>query len=245
MITELHRDGPVPLYYQLKHLIKEQIAQDRLYPPDTRIPGEEELASTYRVSRMTARQAITELVNEGVLYRRAGKGTFVSRPKIEQKLAKLTGYFEEMTARGLQPETKVLGESLVEAGRKVGTFLELRPDEKVIQIFRLRLADGEPMALQTVHVPYERCPNLVNDDLTHASLYQLLEQKYGLKLSHAQEKIATVTASRQHATLLAIPKDAPLLQIERLTFLDSGVPIEYVESFYRADRYVYTVTLYR
>ncbi len=194
---------------------------------------------------MTARQAITELVNEGVLYRRAGKGTFVARPKIERKLASLTGYFEEMTARGLQPGTTVLGESLVEAGRDVISLLELRPGDKVIQIFRLRLADGEPMALQTVHIPYDRCPNLINDDLTHASLYQLLEQKYGLKLGHAQEKIASTTASRQQATLLAIPKDAPLLHIERITFLDSGVPIEHVESFYRADRYVYTATLYR
>ena len=244
-MTELRRDGPVPLYYQLKQLIKEQIVQDHLFPPDTRIPGEEELASTYRVSRMTARQAITELVNEGILYRRAGKGTFVSRPKIERRLAKLTGYFEEMTARGLKPETKVLGESVVEAGREVTSLLELHPGDRIIQIFRLRLADGEPMALQTVHVPYDSCPNLVNDDLTHASLYQLLEQKYGLKLGHAREKIASTTASRQQATLLAIPKDAPLLHIERITFLDSGVPIEYVESFYRADRYVYTTTLYR
>jgi GntR family transcriptional regulator len=241
----LHRDGPIPLYYQLKQLIKEQLAQNGSFPPDTRISGEEELASTYEVSRMTARQAITELVNEGVLYRRAGKGTFVSRPKIERKLARLTGYFEEMTSRGLHPGSRILGESLVQAGRKLASTLEIAPDEMVIQIFRLRLADGEPMALQTVHIPHGRCPNLVNDDLTRSSLYQLLEQKYGLKLGHAQEKIAATNASRQQAGLLAVPKDAPLLQIERLTFLDSGVPIEFVESFYRADRYVYTATLFR
>ncbi|MHB8991704.1 MAG: GntR family transcriptional regulator [Chloroflexota bacterium] len=244
-MSALRRDGPVPLYYQLKQLIKEQLAQNGCCPPDPRVPGVEELAATYAVSRMTARQALTELVNEGVLYRRAGKGTFVARPKIERKLARLTGYYEEMAERGLKPGTRVLGESLVEAGRKVASFLEIRPDDRVLQIFRLRLADGEPMAIQTVHVPYDRCPNLVNDDLTQLSLYRLLEQKYGLKLGHARERITSTTASRRQATLLAIPKDAPLLQIERLTFLDSGVPIEYVESFYRADRYVYAATLYR
>lgn len=244
-MSVLHRDGPVPLYYQLKQLLKEQLAQNGGHPPDSRIPGEEELAATYRVSRMTARQAITELVNEGVLYRRPGKGTFVARPKIERKLARLTGYYEEMTERGLRPGARILGESVVAAGRKLASLLELRPEDKVIQIFRLRLADGEPMAIQAVHLPHERCPNLVNDDLTLLSLYQLLEQKYGLKLGHAREKITATTASRQQAALLAISKDAPLLQIERLTFLDSGVPIEYVESFYRADRYIYTASLYR
>jgi GntR family transcriptional regulator len=244
-VVTLHRDGPVPLYYQLKQLLKEQIAQNGHYPPDSRVPGEEELAATYRVSRMTARQALTELVNEGVLYRRAGKGTFVAPPKIERKLARLTGYYEEMADRGLQPGTRILGESVVESGRKVASFLEIEVQDRVLQIFRLRLADAEPMAIQTVHIPYDRCPDLVNDDLTRFSLYQLLEQKYGLKLGHAQEKITATTASRRQATLLAIPKDAPLLQIERLTVLDSGVPIEYVESFYRADRYAYTTTLFR
>ena len=244
-MTALRRDGPVPLYWQLKQLLKERLAEDGAYPADTRVPGEEELAATYRVSRMTARQALTELVNEGVLYRRPGKGTFVARPKIERRLARLTGYYEEMTERGLKPGARVLGQSVVEAGRDVAERLGLRPEDRVIQIFRLRLADGEPMAIQTVHLPHDRCPNLVNDDLTQASLYQLLEHKYGLRLGHARERITATRASRQQAALLAIPRDAPLLQIERLTFLDDGVPIEYVESFYRADRYVYTTTLYR
>ena len=241
----LQRDSPVPLYYQLKELIREQLLQSSPTPPDTRIPGEEELASTYSVSRMTARQAVTQLVNEGVLYRRAGKGTFVARPKIERKLARLTGYYEEMGSRGLHPGTRVLKQSIVEAGRKLAQLLAISPDDLVIRIFRLRLADGEPMALQTVHIPNCRCPALVNDDLTKFSLYQLLEQKYGLKLGHAQERISASVASRQQALLLAVPKDAPLLHIERLTFLDSDVPIEYVESLYRADRYVYTATLFR
>ncbi len=241
----LDHNGPVPLYHQLKQMIKEQLAQDGLYPTDSRIPGEEELAATHHVSRMTARQALTELVNEGVLYRRAGKGTFVARPKIERELAKLTGYYEEMIAKGLKPGARVLGQSVVKVGQKVGSFLELHPEDEVIQIFRLRLADGEPMAIQTVHVPYDRCPNLVGEDLTKVSLYQLLEQKYGLRLGHARERITATVASRQQAALLAIPKDAPLLQIERLTLLRSGIPIEFVESFYRADKYVYTTTLYR
>lgn len=244
-MTLLQRDSPVPLYWQLKELIRDQLVRNGAAAPDTRIPGEEELAATYSVSRMTARQAVTELVNEGILYRRPGKGTFVARPKIERKLARLTGYFEEMSARGFHPTTRVLRQTVMEAGAKLAELLAIRHDDRVIQIFRLRLADGEPMAVQTVHIPYERCPNLVNDDLTESSLYQLLEQKYGLKLDHAQERITASSANRQQAALLAVAKDAPLLQIERLTFLQGDVPIEYVESFYRADRYVYTATLTR
>jgi GntR family transcriptional regulator len=244
-MATLHRDGPVPLYCQLKQLLKEQLLQSSPCPPDTRIPGEEELAATYRVSRMTARQAIVELVNEGILYRRAGKGTFVARPKIERKLARLTGYFDEMASRGFQPGSQILEESVIQAGLKIAGFLDLRIDDRVLQVFRLRLADEEPMALQTFHIPFDRCPELVEDDLSCNSLYHLLEQKYGLKLGHAEERITATTASRRQAALLSIDKDAPLLQIERLTFLDSGVPIEFVENFYRADRYVYTATIFR
>ncbi|HEX9014477.1 MAG TPA: GntR family transcriptional regulator, partial [Chloroflexota bacterium] len=215
------------------------------FPPDSRIPGEEELAETYSVSRMTARYAVTQLVNEGVLFRRPGKGTFVSRPRIERQLARLTGYHEEMSARGLHPGTRVLKQTLVPADRRLAAMLSLEPGAPVIEIFRLRLADGEPMAIQTVHVPHDRCPSLVSDDLNQFSLYYLLEQKYGLRLRHAQEKITATNASRQQAALLGVPKDAPLLRIERQTLLDSGVPIEFVESLYRADRYVYSATLSR
>lgn len=244
-MTLLQRQGPTPLYLQLKQLLKEKLASDGVFHHDARVPGEEELAATYQVSRMTARHALTELVNEGILYRRAGKGTFVARPKIERKLARLTGYYEEMTARGFKPGSRILGHAVVAPGRKVAEVLRLDPDEQVLQIFRLRLANEEPMAIQTVRVPLGRCPGLVNDDLTHTSLYLLLEQKYGLELGQAEERITATTASRLQASLLAIPKDAPLLQIERTTLLESGIPIEHVESFYRADRYVYTSTLVR
>ncbi len=242
MIT-VQRQSPVPLYYQISNYILEKIASGEL-KPDERIPSEGDLSSIFHVSRMTAREAITRLVNEGILYRKQGKGTFVSQPRIERQTNRLTGFFEDMLERGLRPSSKVFEIEVIGADRHVSKLLHLNEGEPAIRIRRLRLANDEPMAFQVVHLPEKLCPQLVQEDLSSQSLYGLLEKKYGLRLVRAEERIQAVKAGVREAALLG-KRDLPLLAIERVTYLADDVPIELVNTLYRGDRYVYHTIAYR
>ncbi len=239
-----NRRHPLPLYYQLKELIREQIDNGELKPED-RIPSERELSERYEISRMTARQAITELVNEGLLFREQGKGTFVAMPKISQGLLGLTSYTEDMMRRGLTPGTKLLSFQTILPTRKIADRLKVSLDSRIIQMERLRLANDEPMALEISHVPTHLCPGLDPNELERQSLYRLLESKYQIVLARASETLEPAMPSTLEAELLSIVPTVPLLLIERITYTPDGSPVEFVKSLYRGDRYKFYVELER
>lgn len=243
-IAVFNRRHPLPLYYQLKELIREQIENGELKPND-RIPSERELSERYEISRMTARQAITELVNEGLLFREQGKGTFVAMPKISQGLLGLTSYTEDMQRRGLTPGTKLLSFQLMQPTRKIADRLKLSLDSRVIQMERLRLANDEPMALEISHVPVGLCPGLEQSEVEGQSLYRILETKYQIHLAYASETLEPAMPSTPEAELLSIAPTVPLLLIERITYTHDGTPVEFVKSLYRGDRYKFYVELER
>src|SRR5215475_4846403 len=139
----IYRNSPVPRYHQLKEILREKIRAGEWKPGDL-IPSERELSETYGISRMTTRQAITDLVNEGVFYREQGKGTFVTRNKITQQLMSLTGFTEDIRARGQNPSTRVLSARLGHADEIVAERLRVAPGQAIVLLQRLRLADGEP-----------------------------------------------------------------------------------------------------
>lgn len=234
----------LPLYLRLKEILQEHIETGRLQPGD-RVPSERELSEQYDMSRMTVRHALTELVNEGVLVRQQGRGTFVGRPKIRQALAGLTSFSEDMQARGLRPGGKVLSLQIVQAPRKVRTSLGLDESHWVVRIERLRLADDEPMALEITHLSAGRFGGLVHDDLNHTSLYRLMEEKYGAKVTAATQSIEPALADATLARHLGVREGALLLLLERVTYDSNGVPTEYVSSYYRGDRYRFIVELQR
>lgn len=234
----------VPLYYQLKERIREQIEAGILKPGD-KIPSERELSLAYGMSRMTVRQGLTELVNEGLLYREQGKGTFVSLPKISQGLMKLTSFTEDMLRRGLQPGGRVLSLEVVEATPRLAGILVLPEDRRIYRLERLRLADGHPMALEITHLPYHVFPDLMREELGHRSLYAILETKYGVKVQRAIQSLEPVVANHYEAEILGVAPGAPLLLMERTTYDVSDRPIEYVKSLYRGDRYKFVVELTR
>lgn len=237
------RRDPVPLYFQLKQILIDMIENEELRPGEC-IPSERELSEKYQISRMTVRQAITELVHEGLLYRQQGRGTFVAEPKIEQGLFTLTSFTEDMLQRGLKPETRLLESAVINAPRKVERVLELSMDRRVLQIRRLRLADGEPMALETSHLAYNLCKSMADEELS-GSLYRLLEEKYGLTLGRARQTLEPVLANPDEAEMLGTGPGAPLLLLQRVTYLASGKPLELVKAVYRGDRYKFTVELHR
>ena len=234
----LQTDNPVPLYFQLQTKIKSLIEAGHIACGD-KLPSERQMAEWSMINRLTVRQALTALVNEGVLTRKRGLGTFVAPPKLEQGLAKLTSFTEDMHRRGLTPTTVVLSLGVKAADQRIGTLLGLTAGEEVIVLERLRLADGKPMALEVSHLPCHRFPGFLaaEFDLARTSLYDILRSHYHVEFARAGETLEARSASSREAELLGITSGAPLLARERTTRDTQEVPFEHVRSLYRADRY--------
>lgn len=241
VVEQVVKNGPVPIYQQLKTLLLGAVLDGAL-GPHQRIPSERELGQMLGVSRMTVRQALTQLINEGVLYSRAGKGTFVADRKIRQPLEHLTSFTEEMRERGMQPSTRTLRQARVRS-REAAEALRISPTAPVVLLERLRLADGEPMAIECAYLNAARCPGLEQIDLHGGSLYELLREKYGLVLRRADQSIEAALPSPEQRALLGMSPRDPVLHIERVTYLDDGTPLEFVSSTYRGDRYRLQVEL--
>src|SRR5262249_40781590 len=156
----IYRHSPIPRYHQLKEILRERVRTGEWKPGD-HIPSERELGETYGISRMTARQAITELVNEGVFYREQGKGTFVTRNKITQQLMTLTGFTEDISARGQHPSTQVLSAHMDVADAETIEHLRIEPSDPIFCVQRLRLADGEPLAIEYARLSFRGCERLL------------------------------------------------------------------------------------
>lgn len=241
----IDKESPLPYYYQLREALRDQILSGA-WPPGTQLPTEAEICRTFEVSRTTVRQALAELLNEGLIRKEKGRGTFVAEPKIRERLVeRLTGFCEDMVAQGLRPETRVLEQTVVPAPRAIASWLEMEPGDDVIRIRRLRLVQGEPLLLVTSYIPRQRCPGLAEDDLESHSLYELLEREYGLQLARGRRYIEAVAASDQEAQLLGVAKGAPLLYLRSVTYLTDGRPVEYYEAKHRGDRSRFEVELIR
>jgi GntR family transcriptional regulator len=243
-VVPLERDSSVPLYIQLKEHIGLQI-QSGAYPVGSRVPSERELARQYKVSRLTARQALLALVAEGLVYSRVGKGTYVSSPKIDSQLQALTSFSEEMYQRGMVPSSRVIRAGIELADGLVASRLQTLTSTQIVGLSRLRLVDGEPLALETAYLVERMCPNLLDGhDFSHESLYHVLRHDYGLTLVRADEVIEARLPSAHERLLLELPEHTPVLGMSRLTFTDKGQPIEYVRAAYRGDKYQLRVSLH-
>lgn len=241
-MTRLLRRHPQPLYLQLKESLQADILARRLQPHQ-QLPSERELCSHFRVSRMTVRQALLDLAREGLIYSRVGKGTFVSEPKIDQQLRTLTGFSQDMQNRGRKPTSRVLEAKTEPASAAVAQALRVSVGVPVFLLVRVRLADKLPLAVETVHLSKALCPNLLKHDFSCESLYAVLEQDYGYRLTRAEQTIEAGLAGPHEVALLQVQAHAPVLIMERLTFTDQNIPIEHVHSIYRGDRYKFSSVL--
>jgi GntR family transcriptional regulator len=213
-------------------------------PAGSAMPTERELCQTYAVSRATVRQALGQLEIEQRIYRRQGKGTFVANSKIEQRL-QLMSHTEGMRASGITPSSKLIDVRRVAAGTDVGNRLDLPANAEVLRIERLRLADGDPIAIEVVFLSAERFDGISAELSDSASLYQLLSSNYGVELASAEETIEAVLAEGRESGLLRCQPGMPLLMLSRRTLDTSGQPIEFVRSLYRGDRYRFQTGLRR
>ncbi|MGV3488705.1 MAG: GntR family transcriptional regulator [Tuberibacillus sp.] len=239
----IDKQSPVPIYYQIQSYIKDLVDTNRLRPGDT-IPSERELTEKFQVSRMTVRQAIMNLVNDGVLYRQKGKGTFVSEVKIEQPLQGLTSFTEDMKKRGLVPGTRLLSFTIVPADEIVADRLQVQVHEPVYEIIRIRLADEQPISLESTYLSANLVKGLT-DDIVMKSLYSYIEKNISPSISYANQVIEASIAGKDEIEHLQLKKGSPILLIHRNTFLDNGQPLEWVKSAYRADRYKFVINMTR
>lgn len=238
----LRRNSPEPLYLQIKEYLINEIKAGN-FQPDQRIPSERELSEQFKVGRMTVRQALLELAHEGKIYTRMGKGTFVLAPKIDQQLRALTGFSQDVRQRGGKPSSKVLEAKVIPASRAAAQALRLSEGDRLIFLSRLRLSDGIPLALESAHLPYNQFPDLLEHDFSVESLYQVLKNDYGITLVHAEQTIEAALATPYEIEMLSLTPPAAVLKMERLTYNDTGLPVEYVPSTYRGDRYKFRSVL--
>lgn len=244
MIPMCEPAGGLPLYCQLKRALKEQLHQG-VYPPGSRLPTEHELMKAHFLSRATVRQALAELEREGLIYREPGRGTFAATPPIDQPLTALTGFVEDMALAGMQASCQVLGIRTVNAGDAVGARLRLPAHHRVVQIERLRLANGQPVSLDVTFVRPEIGGRLAAEDLASQPIFSILEEKYGILLGEATYVLEAATASRSVARVLGVKPGAPIFLVHRTIRAQDGAIVEYERLHYRGDRIRYTTRLQR
>ncbi|QPF74737.1 GntR family transcriptional regulator [Roseateles sp. DAIF2] len=209
-----------------------------------RLPPERELSERFEVARETLRRTLRELEVEGLLERKQGAGTFVSgQPVLKQP--QLLSFSEEMQERGLTPSSELLSSRRIAAGAKLAQRLKIVPGSPVLELKRLRMANGEPMALETVYLSQALLPGLEPQDLARGSLYELLERQFGLQIRSASQQIQATVLSEEEAQALDVPPYSPSLLIERLSVSASGEIVEYAKSLYRADRYRFEIQVLR
>ncbi|AKP77040.1 GntR family transcriptional regulator [Priestia megaterium] len=236
----VEKNRPLPLYFQLKEVLKEKIEKG-IYKPDELIPSERELIDTYGISRTPVRQALNELVAEGFLRREHGRGTFVAPKKIDQMfLESLSSFGDEMERKGLSFETKVLNKEIVE---KTSTLQEIFGDKYQFfyRIDRLRYIEEDPYVLVTTYIPASLASGLLDEDLEVQSLYKTLELKYGFHISHAKRVIEAVNATSEDAGALNIPPMSAVQITKTTAFQKDSQPFEYSIGRYRGDLNKFTV----
>ncbi|WP_341888481.1 GntR family transcriptional regulator [Variovorax sp. YR752] len=233
----------VPMYSQIREIIRRQVL-DGTYAPHSQVPSESQMMEAFGVSRITVRQALADLQREGLIFKVAGKGSFVAKPKAFQSLSRLQGFGEAMSSAGYETFSQVLSARRVKASEVVARRLQLKPGSTVFEIQRLRHLNREPIS---VDVSYFRLPlgeRLAREDLPARDIFVILENDYGMHLTHAELQIEAISADETLARHLRTAEASPLLRIERLTHADEQ-PVDFEFLYYRGDAFQYRLRIDR
>ena len=238
----LDAQNPIPLYFQLKNIIENQISSGELKPGE-KVPSENTLCEQYQVSRTTARQAITELVNTGKVVRTQGKGSFVAQYPINKPPYRLTGFSADMKKQGFHPTSKMLEFKAMLPSPEVARMLRISPSDAIIYIKRLRYIDGHVMGIEYTHMPFNRFPGLLDENLEDNSLYETLINKFNTVPSRVAITFEAVLCEDDLCDLLNATTSTPFLHLSDITFDQNDRLIEYSTTFYRGDRYTFHVEI--
>jgi len=241
----INKNDPLPLHYQLKSILQEKFRYETWAIGDL-FPTEKELMQQYQLSSTTVRRALSELVQEGILERKAGKGTFIKKLPVQETLGRLTGFYEEMKQRGLNPSSKIISyETIQDFSQQLMSSLPLQlfDNQEMFLIEKLQNLNNEPIAYTQSYWPYHLGSELAKHDLEKEGLYEIALREFQVFLTKAEQTISATIADSRVASLLQIAEGSPLLIMERMAFAGNK-PVEYSFNLYRIDRYNYHVTLY-
>jgi GntR family transcriptional regulator len=234
----------IPLHEQISAWLREEMASGRL-PPESQLPSEHELCDRFGVSRVTVRRALQTLDADGLIYRRPGLGSFVCDKRLAQGLVRLTDFAQDLSRAGVEATSRVLGQSTEPCPAAVAALLGLEPGAPVVRLDRLRLGDGEAMALDRTWIPPYYAQLLEGQDLTRETLYRVLEREYGIPALSGRYRITASSADSETARQLEVEAGEALLVIERTTRTVGDKAIYFQRRFYRSDRMAYELELSR
>ena len=241
--NKLDKSVPIPLYYQLKTLLLEEI-KSNAYPVDSMIPTEKEISEMFEISRTTVRQAITELVREGWLYRVKSKGTFVAQRKIQQDfIRRLESFNEQIERTGRRPGTELLALEVVEMPERAAEAFGAASGEKVVYLHRKRSADDEPIVTVETYLPYPKCAFLMQHNMAKESMYNVLAEREETRICRVSRILEAVAANAQDARLLNIRTGKPVHLFHTVGYNQYDQPIEFSIARYRGDRNRFEVDL--
>jgi len=231
----LNRNDPKPLYAQLEEILRLSIVTGK-WKVNQSVPSENELSKTYGLSRMTVRSVITCLVQEGLLYRVQGKGTFVSTPKISTTSPAYQGIREQLEKQGYTTGTKLLENTHILPNSKIADILGILPNDEVVFIRRVRYADEIPVSIHTSYLPTGLCPVVSDELLEKEQLCTILKDGYDLSADSVSETLESVLATEDEAKLLEIQKGYPLLLLDEINQTRDGKVFEYTKIAFRGDK---------
>ena len=241
---KIDRASPVPIYKQLAEIFRRQIEIQELLPVEP-FPTEEKLIQTYQISRITIRKALKLLVDEGLIVRQSGKGTFISQKKIEEPIESLQGFAELMKQE--YPEQYMLVDKFeqIPATRKIAHNLNVEINQSVQYIKRFHLIESKPIAYVEIFLPVEVGSLMTADEVSTTPIYKILDHKTDIKIWRAMQTIRAISADQEIATLLQISNNSPILFIERITYSVQDQPIEYIQLYYPGSRHELVMELFR
>ena len=234
--TQINRNIGMPLHQQIYSMAREKIRSGE-WKEGQMIPSEPELMNQYGVSRIVIRQVLNRLVSEGLIYRQQGRGSYVAERRLEEGLTRIISFTEDMLQRGFSPKTQVLESGILPAPDYIALQLGIEKGSELVYLSRLRIANDEPMSIEESYLVHRMVPNVLDEDYSHVPLRKILLNNYGVKIIRAKQVIRAIQATSLQAEWLTIPQKLPLLFIERVSFSDQDIPIEYLKIFFRSDRY--------
>ena len=240
---ETTRAGGIPAYVQIREALRGEITSGVVRRGE-RLPPEHELAARFSVSRMTVRESLEDLVDEGLLYRRHGVGTFVAFPHLQRDHTRLTSFFDKAENEGFEFKVELLALEVIVGSAKVLHALDLPPSSRVIRIKTLRYANDMPVTVHDAHVPHSLFAEIVTENLEAQHLWSLFE-RCGYKVRRAIQKLEARGATKAVAQLMRIREGAPILFKERTVYSENGTPVEFTYCYNRGDAYSLTVALER
>jgi GntR family transcriptional regulator len=235
-MTNLKRGSSIPFYVQIQDNLYQRIRSGELGPGD-RVPSELELVAIYNVSRMTARKALDELVQRGLLFRQRGKGTFVAEHVVTYGLSTNQSFSRTLRALGFEVRTKVLHQAVSPASAEVSERLSLRPGSRVVLIRRLRYLNNHPAALHTSFLDYGLYAPLLDLDLSRQSLLEAVERTGGLSVAYTRDSVQAALISPEDRHLMDVPAGSPVLEVQGVAYTDNGQPMRYTRAIYRSDMF--------